>query len=78
MAAHCHIELTEDERLVVNAERDGHPAAHVRRKMLFVWSCQCGADWVTAAKVAGVSKATASATSPRTGTAGWTACAGGR
>jgi hypothetical protein len=37
MAAQCHIKSTEDERRVVNAQRDGHPAAHVRRKMLFVW-----------------------------------------
>jgi hypothetical protein len=31
------IALTENERPVVNAERDCHPAAHVRRKMLVVW-----------------------------------------
>jgi len=59
MAAWCRISLTEDERRVVNAERDGHPDAHVRRKMLFLWSCHCEADRVTAAKVAGVSRATA-------------------
>ena len=31
------IALTEDEQRVVNAERDSHPEAHVRRKMLVVW-----------------------------------------
>ena len=54
----CRIDLTDDERAVVNAERDGHPAAHVRRKMLFLWSCHCRADRMTAARVAGVSRAT--------------------
>jgi transposase len=59
MAAWCRISLTEDEQRIVMAERDGHPAAHVRRKMLFLWSCHCGADRETARKVAGVSHATA-------------------
>jgi hypothetical protein len=36
------IALTEDERRVVNAERDSHPAAQVRRKMLVVWLRHCG------------------------------------
>jgi transposase len=58
MAAWCRIELSEDQQRIVNAERDGHPAAHVRRKMLFLWTCHCGADRETAAKVAGVSRAT--------------------
>jgi transposase len=59
MAAWCRISLTEDEQRIVNAERDGHPAAHVRRKMLFLWTCHCGADRETAWKVAGISRATA-------------------
>ena len=36
---------------MVNAERDGHPDAHVWRKMLFLWSCHCRADRLTAARV---------------------------
>ena len=36
------IALTENERQVVNAERDSHPAAHVRRKMLVAWLLHCG------------------------------------
>lgn len=31
------IALTENEQRVVNAERDGHPDSHVRRKMLVLW-----------------------------------------
>jgi hypothetical protein len=38
------IALTEDERRVVNAERDAHPQAHVRRKMLVVWLLHCGSE----------------------------------
>jgi hypothetical protein len=36
------IALYEEEQRVVNAERDSHPEAHVRRKMLVVWLLHCG------------------------------------
>jgi hypothetical protein len=36
------IALTEEEQRLVNAERDSHPEAHVRRKMLVVWLLHCG------------------------------------
>jgi transposase len=52
------IALTEDERLVVNAERDSHPEAHVRRKMLVVWLLQCGLTRTKAAQIAGLSRPT--------------------
>ena len=50
--------LTEDERRVVNAERDAHPEAHVRRKMLVVWLLHCGLTRTKAAEIAGLSRAT--------------------
>jgi transposase len=52
------IALTEDERRVVNAERDSHPEAHVRRKMLVVWLLHCGLTRTKAAEIAGLSQAT--------------------
>ncbi len=36
------VNLTEDEQRLVNAERESHPAAHVRRKLLVLWSRHCG------------------------------------
>ena len=35
------IALTADEQRVVNAERDAHPDAHIRRKMLVMWLLHC-------------------------------------
>ncbi len=52
------IALTEDEQREVNAERDAHPEAHVRRKMLVVWLLHCGLTRTKAAEIAGVSRAT--------------------
>lgn len=48
------IALTEDKRRVVNAERDSHPDAHVRRKMLVVWLLHCGLTRAKAAEIAGL------------------------
>src|SRR4051812_17314238 len=53
------IALNEDEQRVVNDERDGHPDAHVRRKMLVLWSLHCGVTRAAAAAIAGVGRATA-------------------
>jgi transposase len=52
------IALTADEQRVVNAERDSHPDAHVRRKMLVLWLLHCGLTREKAAEVAGVSRST--------------------
>lgn len=52
------VALTADERAVVNAERDSHPDAHVRRKMLVLWLLHCGLTRVLTAEVAGVGRAT--------------------
>jgi transposase len=52
------ITLTEDELRVVNAERDSHPKAHVRRKMLVVWLLHCGLTRTKAAEIAGPSRPT--------------------
>ena len=52
------IALTEGEQRVVNAERDSHPGAHIRRKMLVVWLLHCGLTRTKAAEIAGLSRAT--------------------
>ena len=52
------ITLTEDEQRVANAERDNHPEAHVRRKMLVLWLLHCGLTRAKAAEIAGLSRAT--------------------
>lgn len=52
------IALSDDEQAEVNAERDAHPAAHVRRKMLVLWLLHCGLTRVKAAEVAGLGRAT--------------------
>jgi transposase len=57
--AWLRIELTEQEQATVNAERDGHPEAHVRRKMLVLWLLHCGLTREKAAQVAGLGRATA-------------------
>lgn len=56
--AWLRIELTEQEQATVNAERDGHPEAHVRRKMLVLWLLHCGLTRQKAAHVAGLGRAT--------------------
>ena len=52
------IALTDDEQLVVNAERESHPDAHVRRKMLVLWLLHCGITRGQAATIAGLGRAT--------------------
>lgn len=52
------IALTDAEQAVVNAERDAHPEAHVRRKMLVLWLLHCGVTRVKAAAIAGLGRAT--------------------
>lgn len=56
--AWLRIELSEQEQATVNAERDGHPAPHVRRKMLVLWLLHCGLTRQKAADVAGLGRAT--------------------
>lgn len=52
------INLAEAEQAVVNAERDAHPEAHVRRKMLVLWLLHSGLTRQKAAQVAGLGRAT--------------------
>lgn len=56
--AWLRIALTDAERGVVNAERDTHPEAHVRRKMLALWLLHCGLTRVQVAEVTGLGRAT--------------------
>jgi transposase len=50
--------LTDDEQRIVKEERESHPEPHVRRKMLVLWSLQCGLKRTQAAKLVGVGRAT--------------------
>lgn len=52
------VALTSDEQAVVHAERDTHPEAHVRRKMLVLWLLHCGLTRDKAGEVAGLGRAT--------------------
>jgi len=52
------VELSDDERVVVLAERDSHPDVPVRRKMLVLWLLHCGLTRAKAAEVAGLGRAT--------------------
>jgi transposase len=52
------IQLSEDERRVVNEERINHPSLQVRSKMLTIWLLHCGITREKAAEIAGVSRAT--------------------
>jgi transposase len=52
------VQLTEQQQAVVNSERDAHPDAHVRRKMLVLWLLHCGVTRQKAAVVAGLGRAT--------------------
>ena len=52
------IELTQAQQQMVNAQRDGHPQDHVRRKMLVLWLLHCGRTREKTAEVAGLGRAT--------------------
>ena len=52
------IALTDAEQAVVHAERDAHPDAHVRRKMLVLWLLHCGVTRAKATEVTCVGRAT--------------------
>ena len=56
--AWCRIQLTEDERRIVNEERASHPSLLVRNKMLTIWLLHCGVTRQKAAEIVGVSRAT--------------------
>ena len=52
------IALSGNEQEVVNAERDTHSEAHVRRKMLVLWLLHCGVTREQAATIVGLGRAT--------------------
>src|SRR3974377_437555 len=56
--AWCRVQLTEDERRIVNEERGSHPNLLVRNKMLTIWLLHCGVTRQKAAEIVGVSRAT--------------------
>jgi transposase len=56
--AWLRIALTDAEQAVVDAERDSHPDAHVRRKMLVLRLLHCGVTRAKTAEVAGLGRAT--------------------
>jgi len=56
--ARITIVLSEAEQAIVSAERYAHPALHVRKKMLVLWSVHTGLTRFQAGRVAGVGRAT--------------------
>src|SRR3954464_11381578 len=56
--AWLRVELSEEQQRVVNAEREGHPCGHVRRKMLVLWLLHHGITREKAASIAGLGRAT--------------------
>jgi transposase len=56
--AWLRITLTEAEQAVVEAERETHPDAHVRRKMLVLRLLHCGVTRAQAAEITGLGRAT--------------------
>ena len=52
------VQLTPAEQAIVASERYTHPDAHVRRKMLVLWSVHLGLTRFQAGQVAGVGRAT--------------------
>ncbi|MCZ2340575.1 MAG: helix-turn-helix domain-containing protein [Bacteroidales bacterium] len=52
------ITLSDEEQTVVQAERENHPEAHVRRKMLVLWLLHCGLTREKAGEIAGLGRAT--------------------
>jgi transposase len=52
------VQLSEQDQVAVNSERDAHPEAHVRRKMLALWLLHCGLTRAKAAAIAGLGRAT--------------------
>lgn len=52
------VALTADELAIVHADREAHPDAHIRRKMLVLWLLHCDLSRAKAAEVAGLGRAT--------------------
>jgi transposase len=52
------VKLTEEEKQVVNEERESHPNLAVRRRMLALWLLHCGRTRVEAAEIALIGRAT--------------------
>jgi transposase len=52
--AWLRIALTEDEQRIVQAERESHPKACVRRRLSVLWLLHCGLKREQAARVVGV------------------------
>ncbi len=54
--AWCRVQLTEDERRIVNEESASHPNLLVRNKMLTIWLLHCGVTRQKAAEIGGVAR----------------------
>lgn len=48
------IELTDDEKKIVQAEREAHPDAYVRRRLWVLWLLHCREKRAQVAKILGV------------------------
>jgi hypothetical protein len=56
--AWLRISLTDEEQQVVEANRHAHPSTLVRRRLLVLWSLDCGPTRQQASVVTGVGLAT--------------------
>ena len=52
------VQLTEEQRRIVNEERTSHPDLRVREKMLVLWLLHCGTTRQKAAEIVGLGRAT--------------------
>lgn len=48
------ISLTDEEQRIVQSEREWHPSAVVRRRLLVIWSLHCGLKREQAAELSGL------------------------
>ncbi len=56
--AWCRISLTEEQQRIVNEERESHPNARIRERMLVLWLLHCGLTREKAGEVVGIGRAT--------------------
>src|SRR5712672_86326 len=57
--AWLHVQLTEEQRRVVNEERISHPNERIRERMLVLWLLHNGVTRQKAAEIVGIGRATA-------------------
>src|SRR5271165_6358889 len=74
--AWLRVQLTEEQRCVVNEERTSHPNERIRERMLVLWLLHNGVTRQKTAEIVGVGRPS-SVLLPRFATEGWMACGDG-